>query len=85
MSNSNSTTKPKFTVLKTVDTSSLRTLLSIIETDYVDLYTGDYKEIINILKEDYGVLVTEDQLFGVLQTEIQEEDNRLQYKHLNLK
>lgn len=64
---------------------SIGVLTKLIETEYPDEDTNDIPNLCRLLNQEFGTSYSESEVIDYFVVSMQEEDNRLQYKHLNIK
>jgi len=70
---------------ETPEQHSLDALITLIETEYPNEDTNDIENLINLLESEFGVRFSKEDIINHYVISMEEEDARLQYKHLNMK
>jgi hypothetical protein len=68
----------------TPDQQSIGVLVELIEMEYPGEDTNDIPNLCRLLKKEFGMEFSENDVLNYYVVSLQEEDNRLQYKHLNI-
>lgn len=69
---------------QTPEEQSLDMLIELLEDRYPEENTNDLNTLRRLLFNEFELLLTHDEIVHHLVTKWNEEDNRLQYKHLNI-
>jgi hypothetical protein len=69
---------------KSPEEHSIGPLINILEMEYPNENLDDVKILSRLLKKEFGVDFTELDILNHYAVSLEEEDMRLQYKHLNL-
>ena len=69
---------------KSYEEHSLGPLINLIEIEYPNEDTDDIKVLRQLLKKEFGVEFSELEILNHYTLSLEEEDLRLQYKHLNI-
>ena len=70
---------------QTSEQHSLGVLIKLIETEYPNEDTNDINNLRRLLHKEFNVEFSETDIINHTIIEMEEEDVRLQYKHLNIK
>lgn len=68
----------------TPDQQSIGVLVDLIEMEYPGEDTNDVANLCKLLKKEFGMEFSESDVLNYYVVSLQEEDNILQYKHLNI-
>ena len=63
---------------------TLELMISLIELEYSEDQVPDLTSLCHVLNETFGTEFTEDEIVFSTLSSFEEEDVRLQYKHLNI-
>lgn len=70
---------------KTPEQHSLGILINLIEAEYPDEDTNDIINLQKLLFKEFNVEFSENDIINHYVVQMEEEDAKLQYKHLNIK
>jgi hypothetical protein len=69
---------------QTPEQQSLDVLIALLDHRYPEENTNDLNTLRRLLFNEFELLLTHDEIINHLMIKYDEEDNRLQYKHLNI-